>query len=239
MVTRAEVMDALRDARERFVALVASLGPQDSARPVPGLDWDVGETIAHVLTVARRGFQDRRRSATAAETSELNEQCLDETPERDPRVLAELLRADLHTAIDVVFPKIPDDLEFPFHGGQTATMTPALRVVLGELLIHGYDVARATGRPWRIEAHEARLLVPSELLSAWLADDAPDEVYELRLGTTAPIRLEIRAGRIHLGDGTGGTVIALDPEQFVLQFYAREPVTDEGLARLQSRFVPA
>ena len=172
------------------------------ALPVAGLDWNVGETIAHVLTVVRRGFADRRRSSAAAETASLNEVCLEETPERDPRALAELLRADVHTALDVVFPKIPDDREFPFHGGVTTTMTPALHVVLGEFVIHGYDVAHATGHPWPITDHEAMLLVPGELLGAWLRPGAPDETYELRLGDEPhlgdeqAIRFEIRGGSL-------------------------------------------
>jgi uncharacterized protein (TIGR03083 family) len=236
---RDDVMDALHGASARFIELVASLEPVDATRPVAGLDWNVGETIAHVLTVVRRGFADRRRSAAAAETASLNELCLEETPERDPRALAELLRADVHTALDIVFPKIPDDREFAFHGGVTTTMTPALHVVLGEFVIHGYDVARAVDRPWPITDREARLLVPGELLGAWLRPDSPDEAYELRLGDGTPIRFEIRGGSLLVGPGTGTTVVAMDPVEFVLGFYNRVPVTDPGLARLQSRFVPA
>ena len=242
---RGDVMDALHGASARFVDLVASLGPSDAALPVAGLDWNVGETIAHVLTVVRRGFADRRRSSAAAETASLNEVCLEETPERDPRALAELLRADVHTALDVVFPKIADDREFPFHGGVTTTMTPALHVVLGEFVIHGYDVAHATGHPWPITDHEAMLLVPGELFGAWLRPGAPDESYELRLGDEPPlgdeqaIRFEIRGGSLLVGPGTGSTVIAMDPVAFVLGFYNRVPVTDPGLVQLQRRFVPA
>jgi uncharacterized protein (TIGR03083 family) len=232
-------MDALHGASVRFVDLVASLGPSDAGLPVAGLDWNVGETIAHVLTVVRRGFADRRRSSAAAETASLNEVCLEETPERDPRALAELLRADVHTALDVVFPKIPDDREFPFHGGVTTTMTPALHVVLGEFVIHGYDVARATGHPWPITDHEAMLLVPGELLGAWLRPAAPDETYELRLGGEPPIRFEVCGGSLLVGPGTGSTVIAMDPVAFVLGFYNRVPVTDPGLVQLQRRFAPA
>ena len=83
------------------------------------------------------------------------------------------------------------------------------------------------------------MLVPSELLNAWLRDDTPDESYELRLGDGAPLRFEFVDRQIRVTEGRGDTVIELEPEQFVLQFYAREPVTDDGLARLQSRFVPA
>lgn len=232
-------MAALHDASDRFIAMAATLTPAEAGEPVPWLDWSVGETIAHVLTVIRRGYADPRRSASAAETADLNQICLDETPERDPAALAELLRSDVHTALDVVYPKIPDDREFPFHGGVTTTMTPALRVVLGEFVIHGYDVARALHLPWSISEHEAMLLVPGELIGAWLRAGVPDERYELRLGDQAPISFAIRDGRLVVGQGGGGDVIAADPVELVLTFYGRIPTEDPILIRLLSRFVPS
>ena len=237
--TRQEVMDALHASSNRFIALVESLHPDDGSRPVPGLDWDVAETVTHVLTVVRRGFADRRRSQSAAETPALNQQCLEETPERDLSVLAAQLRADVHTALDLVFPRIAEDREFPFHGGVTTTLTPALRIVLGEYLVHGYDVATATGRPWTITASEAVLALPGELMSAWVRPDAEPETYELRLGLDPPIRFEVGPGRLRVTSGTGATVIAMDPVDLLLGFYNRIPVEDEGLARLQRSFIPS
>lgn len=232
-------MDALHTASARFIALVESLDQADTSLPVPGLEWDVGATVAHVLTVVRRGFADRRRSSSAAATAALNQECLDETPDRDLAVLAAQLRADVHTALDVVFPKIGDDREFPFHGGVTTTLTPALRVVLGEYVIHGFDVARATGRPWTITDAEALLVVPGELMSAWVRPDTPEESFELRLGDAPPVRFELGPSRLRVSPGTGDTVIAMTPADFVLGFYNRVPVTDEGLAALQRRFIPS
>jgi uncharacterized protein (TIGR03083 family) len=239
--TRADVMDALRASSGRFIELVESLDPADAARPVPRLEWNVGETVAHVLTVVRRGFADRRRSASAATTAELNQLVLDETPERDLRALAAMLREDVHTALDLVFPKIDDDRVFPFHGGVQTTMTPALRIVLGEYVIHGYDVAGATDRPWTITDAEAALLVPGELLSAWVRPDAPDATYELRLAPLPPIRFDIGPSRLRVSEGTGGDVIAMDLRAFVLAFYGRElPDGDhDALWRLLSCFVPS
>jgi uncharacterized protein (TIGR03083 family) len=239
--TRADVMDALRASSGRFIELVESLGPDDAVRPVPRLEWNVGETVAHVLTVVRRGFADRRRSASAATTADLNQLVLDETPERDLPALATMLREDVHTALDLVFPKIDDDRLFPFHGGVETTMTPALRIVLGEYVIHGYDVAKAADRPWTITEAEAALLVPGELLGAWVRPDAPEEAYELRLGSLPPIRFDIGPGRLRVSEGTGGGVITMDLLAFVLAFYGRE-LPGEGhevLWRLLSRFVPS
>ena len=237
--TRDQVMSALHDASTRFIGLVESLEPSDAVRPVPGLDWDVAETVAHVLTVVRRGFADRRRSATASETAGLNQVCLEEMTERDLGVLARLLREDVHTALDLVFPKIPDDREFPFHGGVVTTMTPALRILLGEYVIHGYDVARAVGRPWSIPDAESLLLVPGRLMGAWVRPDAAEETYELRLGDAPPIRMAVGPRRLEVEQATGGTPISMAPADFVLAFYGREPVTDDGLARLQANFVPS
>ncbi|MEY2475100.1 MAG: hypothetical protein QOG87_415 [Actinomycetota bacterium] len=237
--TRVQVMDALRASSGRFIDLVASLDPSDAARPVPRLDWNVGETVAHVLTVVRRGFADRRRSASAATTADLNQLVLDETPERDLGALASMLREDVHTALDLVFPKIDDDRVFPFHGGVQTTMTPALRIVLGEYVIHGYDVAAATDRPWTITEAEALLLVPGELMSAWVRPDAPQHAYELRLGIVPPIRFDVGPGRLQVTQGTGGDVITMDPVPFALAFYGREVPDDDAVWRFLSNFVPS
>ena len=239
MTERDEVMEALRAASARFISLVESLDPADAARPVPKLDWNVAETVAHVLTVVRRGFADRRRSETAASVADLNQVVLDETPERDLAQLAAQLREDAHTAIDVVFPKIPEDRVFPFHGGVMTTMTPALRIVLGEFLVHGYDVARAVDRPWEITDAEALLLAGNELLGAWVRPDAPTERYELRLGDAPPIRFEVTPRRLTPTDAPPDVVIAAEPVAFVLSFCGRQPITDEGMLRLTSRFVPS
>jgi uncharacterized protein (TIGR03083 family) len=237
--TRAEVMDALRSASGRFIDLVASLDPADAIRKVPRLEWNVAETVAHVLTVVRRGFADRRRSENAAATAGLNQTVLEELPERDLGALAELLRADVHTALDVVFPKVPEDRVFPFHGGQMTTMTPALRIVLGEYVVHGYDVAGAIDRPWMITEAESLLLVPGELMSAWVRPDAEEQRFELRLGEHPPIRLDIGPGRLRVSEGSGGEVIALEPRVFTLAFYGREVPDEDVVWRFLANFVPS
>ena len=232
-------MDALRAASGRFIDLVESLDEADAARPVPRLDWNVAETVAHVLTVVRRGFADRRRSESAEATAGLNQTVLDELPERDLGKLAELLRADVHTALDVVFPKVAEDRVFAFHGGMQTTMTPALRIVLGEYVVHGWDIACATERPWTITEAESLLLVPSDLLSAWVRPEAAEQRYELRLTGHPPVLFEIGPGRLHVSEGTGGEVMAMDPGVFTLAFYGREVPDEDVVWRFLANFVPS
>jgi uncharacterized protein (TIGR03083 family) len=237
-------MAALHDASARFIELAATVTEAEALRPAPPLEWTVGETIAHVLTVIRRGYRDPRRSASPEATADLNQVCLDELEERDPAALVELLKADVHTALDLVYPKIADDRVFPFHGGVETTMTPALHIVLGEFLIHGRDIAGALDRPWPIGEDDAMLMVPGELMGAWLRKDAPDERYELRLGDHEPIGFAIRDGNLVVGeaaaalDGDVG-VVAMPTLDMVLTFYGRVPADDPVLLRLLSRFVPS
>jgi hypothetical protein len=237
--TRDDVMAALGASSTRFIELVASLAQSEAHLPVPPLDWDVAETVAHVLTVVRRGFADRRRSESAEATAALNQTVLGELPERDLGALAELLRADVHTALDIVFPKVPEDRVFPFHGGVQTTMTPALRIVLGEYVVHGWDIACATDRPWTITEAESLLLVPSSLLGAWVRPDVPEQHYELRLKGHPPVLFEIGPGRLHVSEGTGGEIITMDPFDFTLAFYGRVVPDDDVVWRFLANFVPS
>ncbi|GAA3392047.1 maleylpyruvate isomerase N-terminal domain-containing protein [Cryptosporangium minutisporangium] len=156
---RQEIEAALPRAHERFVSLVRSVDPASAVRTVPACpDWSAADLVAHVLTVYRRALGDRRRSATPEETAALNAQCLAETPERGLAALADLLDAD-GPASFAVLRSFPDDLSFRFHGGTRTTVTPVSAVILGEVLIHGYDLAEATGSDWAITPDEASLVL--------------------------------------------------------------------------------
>jgi uncharacterized protein (TIGR03083 family) len=169
-VARAEVEDAVLAANARLVALVRGLSAADAAQPVaatPG--WNAADVAAHVLTVHRRALGDRRRSATPEETRGLNQLCLDETPEREPAVLAELLERDGPACVDVLR-SLPVDLSFRFHGGTRTTVVPVTGVILGEVLVHGYDIATAVGRDWDLTDDEAELILAAmtPMVDAWV-----------------------------------------------------------------------
>jgi hypothetical protein len=74
---------------------------------------------------------------------------------------------------------------------------------LGEVLVHGYDIAKATGRPWPIAAHDARLALRAalRLTSAYInPDTAHGHIggYDLRIwgGPRVVIRFTTGARRL-------------------------------------------
>jgi uncharacterized protein (TIGR03083 family) len=169
-VDRGELEDAVVAANARLVALVRSLTPEEASTPVaatPG--WNAADVAAHVLTVHRRALGDRRRSATPEETRDLNQQCLDETPERDPAVLADLLERDGPACVDVLR-SLPVDLSFRFHGGTRTTVVPVTGVILGECLLHARDIAVAVGKDWEVTDAEASLVLAAmaPMVDAWV-----------------------------------------------------------------------
>ena len=242
-------MGALHDASARFCDLVGSLGPEDAARPVTGLDWTVGDTVAHVLTVVRRGFADRRRSAAAAETAALNEVCLEETPERDPSVLARRLRADVHTALDVVFPKIACRPRVPVprrrhHDDDPRAARRARRVRDPRRRHRRGDRPAVVDQRARGDAPRPRRAARRVAAGRRSRRDVPPAARHRGAAVLRDPRrrLSVRSAAPAPGGGGGGngvTVIAMDPVAFVLGFYNRVPVHDAGLLRLRSRFVPA
>ena len=156
---RQEIEEALPRANGRFVELVRGVDPATAGWTVPACpDWSVADLAAHVLTVYRRALGDRRRSSTPEETAALNATVLAETPERDLTTLADLLDEDGSVGF-AVLRSFPAEMSFRFHGGTRTTVTPVSAVILGEILIHGRDLAEAVGAEWGIPPDEASLVL--------------------------------------------------------------------------------
>ena len=215
-VDRATVEQALARLGEQFEQLIRSLPADDGWRPVPTCEgWSVADVAAHVVTVWRRAIHDLRRSETAEATSGLNATCLDEMPERDLGTLADLLAVD-GAAARSLMASLPDDLELAFHAGTTTTIVPASCVVIAELVVHGFDVAAATGSPWRTDDDAAAVALDGfdDLLRAgWLApNDAPllDRVLDQR-PSTSTLLLELLGRLPPSSEATAALVAALRP----------------------------
>ncbi|MDD4867502.1 MAG: maleylpyruvate isomerase N-terminal domain-containing protein [Mycobacterium sp.] len=156
--TRDELRERIGRARDRFDRLVRAADPH--AR-VPGLDWTVHQVVAHVLSVAHRyqavaEGREFRRASYARELDEINRAELDALMAPIPEI-ANHLNA-LAPAMDALFDTCSNERVYELHCGALADGVTAQTNWLGELVLHGRDVARAIGTPWGIEERDMLLV---------------------------------------------------------------------------------
>ena len=125
--------------------------------PLARVDWSAAETGAHLVSLARRYRTMVRRSRRLPDSlAEDNRQALAEVGERDPKALADLLTAEVGVLLDVLGPD-GDRPAWYFACPHTSAGLGA--IMLTELLMHGLDLARATGRPWPLGRDQAAACV--------------------------------------------------------------------------------
>ncbi|MEU4219509.1 maleylpyruvate isomerase N-terminal domain-containing protein [Actinoplanes sp. NPDC026623] len=160
---------AVRQAVHRFTTLVGSCPAP--TRTLATKAWSVSDTAAHVLSIALLynslvdpdvplpavpGVEAALKHTTVDTVSALNVLVLSHLTERDADVLCrELLEAvdRLHRATEHSDP----DGVVRWLGGASVTIAGLLAHLTNELLIHGWDIARATGRPWPMPEADAAL----------------------------------------------------------------------------------
>jgi uncharacterized protein (TIGR03083 family) len=243
MATRyVQQFDPVAAHSARFADLLRSLTPDDGARRVPGLDWTAAEVGAHVLSVYRRYTVDKQRSATVAA---LRRQNADDVARAgtDLGAIADGLDEQVALLASVA-PHLDPDQTFPFHIGLEVTASAGWANLIGELLVHGDDIARATGRAWTIPDADLegvwRVLLPAG--RGWLRPEAQsvDERYEFRFPIGA-VSVHLRDGDIRVDEAMTGPpdhVIERDDlAATTLAFpYRRRLMDDRALALLASRF---
>ncbi|WP_367128507.1 maleylpyruvate isomerase N-terminal domain-containing protein [Saccharothrix sp. HUAS TT1] len=214
-----DVRDALAAAAERFARML--LDCRTPQRRALG-DWTVADTAAHVAIVGRlnagliaedlsplddpeldRGWQESSFGGFAR----LNTLSLEHFPERALDVVSNTLLEEVDLLLNRARDVDPRELR-PWLGGARLPAASLVAHQLNEVLIHGLDIARALGAPWRISAHEAALtfdlfLMPmlggdtGRLLAG--ASPTPGRVaIEFRSKHTTPVTLTSDNGRIEV-----------------------------------------
>jgi uncharacterized protein (TIGR03083 family) len=220
---------ALEGVGRRLVELLAAV--PDPQAPTRGLAWTLGETSLHIAAGPGRYADFARGRALPEPTIDLgpvSRQRLAAESERTPSVLARRLEENTRrylaeTAV------LPGTHPVPFFGGLTIELAAQSAILLGEFIVHGYDVARSVGRPWPIEAAHARLIV------AGVTAVLPRYVDRARAaGLTATYQVRLRGGpsfqvRFDRGTTTVGPSqpgaadcrLTVDPVTFLLVAYWR------------------
>jgi uncharacterized protein (TIGR03083 family) len=230
-IDRAGALATTRTAGDRTADVIAAI--RDPEAPTRGLGWTLGETAAHLVANLRshrawlRG--EGKIDYGVPDLAEVNRRAIDEVGERDPVRLAEMLRAENQAYVGAAGDQ-PPGATVPAAVGPALSVEVMTCVLLGELLVHGFDLARTLGRPWRIARAEANLVATGALaVLPQFVDPAAARggsvSYELRLRGGPRVVLRFGDGALAVGPASPGVAvdcrISADPAAFLLVAYGR------------------
>ncbi|MBW3657146.1 MAG: maleylpyruvate isomerase family mycothiol-dependent enzyme [Actinobacteria bacterium] len=148
---------------------------------VPGLEWNVGDVLAHLAVQVER-FRDFVTGDRSPDddvavvpdgpvpvvVAEVNRRLIASVDHRDAAVLNDRLRAAVADYLSVTA-TVPRST--PFRSWECGTdVGGATAILVAEMLVHGLDLARGLGTAWRIVPSHASLALPTvwALLPAYL-----------------------------------------------------------------------
>src|SRR5918999_350328 len=248
------VRAAVSDCGERFAALIEST-PDPSVLATD--HWSVAETAAHVTGVAWNytvlgsaatgplpipEVRQHMRTATVDNLrTDLNPAQLRAYRERDPARLADRLRSSIgemltHAADD------PGGI-VEWLGGSRLPLAGVFAHMMNELHIHGRDIARGTGVPWRIPDDEAGLFMDLFVVEiirngtgVLLHDDRPVRrggiAVEFRSAHTVPVTIALGTGvfRAEEPSGRADVRIRFRPAALNLMLFHKTSVVRTALS---------
>ncbi|MDQ3957360.1 MAG: maleylpyruvate isomerase family mycothiol-dependent enzyme [Actinomycetota bacterium] len=205
-----------------FAALLS--GIEDPSRPAVG-EWTIGDVAAHVSHVAGGGALVAMTVGNTsgeglsvgddlvAGAAAFNARTLANDPERDVRALAERVEKSVADLLETTAP-LQGDEPVAWLGGLVLPASGLPCHLMGELLVHGFDVARAAKRPWPMGPVEAGLAFgffmdairfsPASMRRGYVHQDAA-------AGLRAVFEFRVRGGRTYVLDFDDGSLTVSDP----------------------------
>ena len=226
---------SLPDLRAGLASAAARLAALLQRGPDPNLPaigtWTVGEVAAHAAGSASFFLAVLRGEAppeAIEEAATNNAAFLAANLEREPAALAGRFVAGEQALLNHATALEGDPVVEVFRGVWTPAST-LLAVELAEVLVHGFDIARATRLPWEIGRGEAALatagLVP---LLPHMLDDRKAAGFaariDLRLRGAGRTLLVFSDGTLRVSAPDGGAVdchLSADPAAYLLLSYRR------------------
>jgi hypothetical protein len=237
--TLAQARAALRDVVPSLITLVRNVPDTNS---VAVGTWTVGDVAAHLSHVFRfdtdalAGNPVPEAVVTAAGMAEVNAKMLAEDGERDPAVLADRIGVLANEFDDVASRSRAATIDW-LQGTRLPPSAVACHL-LEECLLHGHDIAEATGRPWPIQRHHALLAIEGGVLpfiaalppTAFVNQEKAESFrarFEVRLRGGGSTVMDFDRGSLTLD--TAGTRdidahISADPAALMLVFIGRQEI---------------
>lgn len=185
------------------VATVLRLLP-GSAGNVAGTRWSMRETAAHLVTLTdiyvdlASGVKPSINDFAPETVARRNDQRIADISESDPSKLAGLVTDATDRFLDVTAGR-PGEDEVPYVGGMSLDLATLACILLGEPVLHGYDMAATVGYPWPIDPGTALLVLAGYGPVLGLVLNP-----ETSRGHTAGYEVELRGGpsfTVRLDDG--------------------------------------
>jgi hypothetical protein len=232
---------ALREVARDLVTLVRGIPDADTASVGTWTAGDVAAHLSHVLrfdTDAVAGRPVPEATVTAAGMAEFNEKLLADDGERDPAVLAERI-GTLASEFDDVASRSRADTVGWLAGTRLSPSAVACHL-LEECLVHGHDIAKATGKPWPIRRDHALLAVEGgafPLIAALPPTAFVDQEkggsfrarVDLRLRGGGRVSMVFDRGSLTLDAGSARDVdayLCADPAALMLVFIGRQGLAE-------------
>ncbi|MFF8841607.1 TIGR03086 family metal-binding protein [Streptomyces sp. NPDC015127] len=168
-MTASDTTPDLRSAADGILKLLPAIGDEQLGDPTPCPAYAVREILAHIHGLAT-AFRDAGRKDLGATTG------------TSPDAALPVLADDWRTAIPQRLDELVEAWRGPAAwegmtqaGGVTLPGAVAGRVALNELVIHGWDLARATGQPYAPD--EASMSVSRDLLTPADGDELRGDIF--------------------------------------------------------------
>ncbi len=232
---------AIRRWSDRVAMMVEGLDPVRASAPAENVEWSISEVTAHLVAVAVGNLAylggSRERWYDLTDMKDSGKRSIENVDERAPAILAPQLK-ECYLAVaghaDDSDPLNP----VPWHNGHELPMAATLGICLGELVVHGRDMADALKLPWRLDPGDAALVVRASFAFA-------PYVVDLDVARSRPVTYDVRikglpattwrfdaAGLTLTPAARGARVdchLSTDPVTFLLVAYGRRSALNRAL----------